>query len=65
MHMLYEGALLAVIVVWAFLRNWRATLIAAAALPLSILPAFAAMARTVAVRTLVARDGDLALEDVF
>ena len=44
MHMLYEGALLAVIVVWAFLRNWRATLIAAAALPLSILPAFAAMA---------------------
>jgi multidrug efflux pump subunit AcrB len=44
MHMLYEGAILAVIVVWAFLRNWRATLIAAAALPLSILPAFAAMA---------------------
>jgi multidrug efflux pump subunit AcrB len=42
--MLYEGALLAVIVVWAFLRDWRATLIAAAALPLSILPAFAAMA---------------------
>jgi multidrug efflux pump subunit AcrB len=44
MHMLYEGAVLAIIVVWAFLRNWRATLIAAAALPLSILPAFAAMA---------------------
>jgi len=44
MDMLYEGALLAVIVVWAFLRDWRATLIAAAALPLSILPAFAAMA---------------------
>lgn len=44
MHMLYEGAILAIIVVWAFLRNWRATLIAAAALPLSILPAFAAMA---------------------
>jgi multidrug efflux pump subunit AcrB len=42
--MLYEGALLAVLVVWAFLRDWRATLIAAAALPLSILPAFAAMA---------------------
>ena len=42
--MLYEGALLAVVVVWAFLRDWRATLIAAAALPLSILPAFAAMA---------------------
>ncbi len=44
MSMLYEGALLAVIVVWLFLRDWRATLVAAAALPLSILPAFAAMA---------------------
>ncbi|MDD1520750.1 MULTISPECIES: efflux RND transporter permease subunit [Bradyrhizobium] len=44
MHMLYEGALLAVLVVWWFLRDWRATLIAAAALPLSVLPAFAAMA---------------------
>ncbi len=44
MSMLYEGALLAVLVVWAFLRDWRATLVAAAALPLSILPAFAAMA---------------------
>jgi len=44
MHMLYEGAMLAVLVVWAFLRDWRATLIAASALPLSILPAFAVMA---------------------
>ncbi len=44
MHMLYEGALLAVLVVWIFLRNWRATLVSAAALPLSVLPAFAAMA---------------------
>ena len=44
MHMLYEGALLAIFVVWWFLRDWRATLIAAAALPLSVLPAFAAMA---------------------
>jgi multidrug efflux pump subunit AcrB len=43
MAMLYEGALLAVVVVFLFLRDWRATLIAAAALPLSILPAFAAM----------------------
>ena len=43
MRMLYEGALLAVIVVWIFLRNWRATLISASALPLSILPAFAVM----------------------
>ncbi len=44
MTMLYEGALLAMLVVWIFLRDWRATLIASAALPLSILPAFAAMA---------------------
>lgn len=43
MDMLYEGALLAVLVVWWFLRDGRATLVAAAALPLSILPAFAAM----------------------
>ena len=43
MHMLYEGALLAVLVVWLFLRNVRATLISAVALPLSILPAFVAM----------------------
>lgn len=43
MHMLYEGAILAVIVVWFFLRDWRATLISAAALPLSIIPTFAAM----------------------
>ena len=43
MHMLYEGALLAVLVVWWFLRDWRATLISASALPLSILPAFAVM----------------------
>lgn len=43
MAMLYEGALLAIFVVFLFLRDWRATLIAAAALPLSILPAFAAM----------------------
>jgi multidrug efflux pump subunit AcrB len=40
MHMLYEGALLAVLVVWWFLRDWRATLVAAAALPLSAIPAF-------------------------
>jgi multidrug efflux pump subunit AcrB len=43
MDMLYEGALLAVVVVFLFLRDWRATLIVAAALPLSVLPAFAAM----------------------
>jgi hydrophobe/amphiphile efflux-1 (HAE1) family protein len=40
MEMLVEGALLAVFVVWIFLRDWRATLISAAALPLSIIPTF-------------------------
>ena len=44
MMLLYEGALLAVIVVWAFLRDWRATLVSAAALPLSVIPAFLGMA---------------------
>ena len=43
MTLLYEGAFLAVLVVWFFLRDFRATLIAATALPLSIIPAFAAM----------------------
>jgi multidrug efflux pump subunit AcrB len=43
MEMLFEGALLAVIVVWAFLRDWRATLISAVALPLAIIPTFWAM----------------------
>ncbi|MES2363516.1 MAG: efflux RND transporter permease subunit [Pseudomonadota bacterium] len=40
MDLLYEGALLAVLVVWWFLRDWRATLVAAAALPLSVIPTF-------------------------
>ena len=35
-----EGALLAIIVVFLFLRNWRATLISAVALPLSAIPTF-------------------------
>ena len=43
MHLLLEGAVLAVIVVWLFLRDWRATLVSAAALPLSIVPAFLVM----------------------
>ena len=43
MYLLYEGALLAVLVVWLFLRDWRATLVAATALPLSVIPAFAVM----------------------
>jgi multidrug efflux pump subunit AcrB len=40
MDMLYEGAILAVLVVLWFLRDWRATIVAAAALPLSVIPAF-------------------------
>jgi multidrug efflux pump subunit AcrB len=40
MEMLVEGAILAIIVVWLFLRDWRATLVSAVALPLSILPTF-------------------------
>lgn len=43
MELLYEGALLAILVVWIFLRDWRATLVSAAALPLSIIPTFAVM----------------------
>jgi multidrug efflux pump subunit AcrB len=43
MYLLLEGAVLAVVVVWFFLRDWRATLVAATALPLSIIPAFAVM----------------------
>lgn len=43
MELLYEGALLAVLVVWWFLRDWRSTLVAAAALPLSVIPTFLGM----------------------
>jgi multidrug efflux pump subunit AcrB len=43
MAMLLEGALLAVVVVWFFLRDWRATWISAIALPLSVIPTFAVM----------------------
>ncbi|MDR3028100.1 MAG: efflux RND transporter permease subunit [Acinetobacter sp.] len=43
MSLLYEGAILAILVVWLFLRDWRATIIAATALPLSILPALIGM----------------------
>lgn len=43
MTLLYEGAILAVIVVWLFLRNWRATFVSAVALPLSAIPAFIGM----------------------
>jgi multidrug efflux pump subunit AcrB len=35
-----EGAFLAIIVVWFFLRDWRAMMITALAIPLSAIPAF-------------------------
>jgi multidrug efflux pump subunit AcrB len=40
MESLIEGAVLAVIVVFLFLRDWRATLISAIAIPLSAIPTF-------------------------
>jgi hydrophobe/amphiphile efflux-1 (HAE1) family protein len=43
METLIEGALLAVVVVFIFLRDLRATIITAIALPLSIIPTFWAM----------------------
>jgi multidrug efflux pump subunit AcrB len=43
MALLYEGAALAVLVVFAFLRNVRATIVAATALPLAVIPTFAVM----------------------
>ena len=43
MKLLYEGAALAVLVVFLFLRDWRATLVSAVALPLSAIPTFAVM----------------------
>lgn len=43
MQTLIEGAILTVVVVFFFLKDWRATAIAAVALPLSVLPVFLAM----------------------
>ena len=43
MRLLWEGAALAVLVVFLFLRDWRATLVVAVALPLSVIPTFAVM----------------------
>ncbi len=36
LHILFEGMALAVLVVFCFLRNWRATLIAAVTLPAAV-----------------------------
>ncbi|MFY8055175.1 MAG: efflux RND transporter permease subunit [Limnohabitans sp.] len=44
LQLLYEGAILAVLVVWLFLRDIRATVVSAVALPLSVIPAFIGMA---------------------
>ncbi|WP_298612673.1 efflux RND transporter permease subunit [uncultured Thiothrix sp.] len=43
MLLMYEGAALAILVVWLFLRDFRSTLVSAIALPLAILPTFAAL----------------------
>jgi multidrug efflux pump subunit AcrB len=43
MTLLLEGAFLAIVVVWFFLRDWRATFVSAVALPLSAIPTFAVM----------------------
>lgn len=40
MTAMVEGALLAIVVVFLFLRDWRATIISALAIPLSAIPAF-------------------------
>ena len=43
MHVLIEGMVLAALVVFLFLGSWRATIIAAVAMPLSLIPTFAVM----------------------
>ncbi len=43
-HVLLEGMVLAALVVLLFLREWRATMISAIAMPLSLIPTFAMMA---------------------
>jgi len=44
MEALIVGAILAVLVVLLFLRDWRATLLAAVAIPMSLFPTFAVLA---------------------
>ncbi len=44
MEALGIGAALAVLVVWLFLRDWRATVITSMAIPLSLIPTFAILA---------------------
>jgi len=42
-HVLLEGMFLAALVVFLFLREWRATLMAAVAMPVSLIPTFLAL----------------------
>lgn len=41
--LMIEGAVLAILVVLLFLRDWRSTIVSATALPLAIIPTFAAL----------------------
>jgi HAE1 family hydrophobic/amphiphilic exporter-1 len=43
LHTLLEGMALAAVVVWLFLRDWRATAVTAVAMPASLIPTFAFM----------------------
>jgi len=43
LHTLLEGMALASLVVWLFLRDWRATAVTAVAMPVSLIPTFAFM----------------------
>jgi HAE1 family hydrophobic/amphiphilic exporter-1 len=43
LHTLLEGMALAAVVVWLFLRDWRATAITAVAMPVSLIPTFCFM----------------------
>jgi HAE1 family hydrophobic/amphiphilic exporter-1 len=43
LHTLLEGMALAAVVVWLFLRDWRATAVTAIAMPVSLIPTFAFM----------------------
>ncbi|MFD1191186.1 efflux RND transporter permease subunit [Phenylobacterium conjunctum] len=42
-HVLLEGMILAALVVFIFLRDWRSTMITAAAMPISLIPTFFVM----------------------
>ena len=44
LHTMLEGMALAALVVWLFLRDWRATAVTAVAMPVSLIPTFAFMA---------------------